>query len=145
MNSDTHDYIKDGLPEDYILRRNIEANKTHEFLGEDSVCVYIIKKEANVGEVYYKIGISSNPRQRLDQLNNHPKEINLISFYEYKTKLEALRIEKLLHKFLDEKRVRREWFLLQDNELILIDSMIRTFTNCVYIHIETWHFTTKSV
>lgn len=118
-------------------------NGEFEYKNNENVYLYIFKKESSINETFYKIGISNNPKLRLKSLNNHPKPINLISYYQYKNRGDAQRIEGLIHQFLSEKRARLEWFILTDVELILLDSMIRTFTNCVYQHIEPWQFNLK--
>ena len=119
-----HDYINDGLP----------PSKT------EKCSLYIIRKSAATNEIFYKIGISNNPKARVRSLDNHPLPLDLISYYEYKHRDEAVKAEKISHDVLAEKRVRLEWFTISTTELITLDRMIRVFTNCTFQHLQPWHF-----
>lgn len=75
--------------------------------------VYLIQ---SLEEGYYKIGVSTNPKKRLKQLQTgNSSELKLIDSYssEY-----ADKIEKSLHNFLGANKKEGEWF-----DLSLLDAL----------------------
>ena len=71
--------------------------------------VYLIK----MGE-YHKIGISKNPKQRIKAFSTMPQEVEVILTEKVN---DYARIEEELHEKYKAKRVRGEWFELDDLEV----------------------------
>lgn len=73
--------------------------------------VYIIKVKE-----YYKVGFTSNFANRLDSFKNaNPFPIELVFFLKSEFPQE---VEKQLHEVLKDKRVFREWFLLDNSDIV---------------------------
>jgi len=71
--------------------------------------VYVIGIRGH--RTYYKVGVSTNPRARLEQLQSgNPLEIHVIKEYGWFFRQEALNIESLVHRKLREVRSKGEWF-----------------------------------
>ena len=72
------------------------------------VYLYIIQHGS---EDVCKIGISSNPEERLKGLQTGtPRILTLIAMMEFASREIALGVESLLHMFFDENRLNGEWF-----------------------------------
>jgi hypothetical protein len=84
------------------------------FTGAHGLCgVYVIKCNE-----YYKIGHSINFAHRLDNFRNanpYPIEVVLFLVTDYYREIEGQ-----IHQLLDEKRVYREWFLLENKDILTI-------------------------
>jgi len=79
--------------------------------------VYLIKSG-----IYYKIGISRDPKQRIKNLQTStPLKVKKIIVKEVEN---YLRIEEDLHEKFKEKRVRREWFNLNKEDVSTIKSIL---------------------
>lgn len=66
--------------------------------------------------IYYKIGFSKNPKNRLQTVRTHnPLDVKL--FATLKTD-DYVEIEKELHKLFANKNSRREWFELHEEDLL---------------------------
>jgi hypothetical protein len=114
------DYIVTYIPfvfgdEDFIKYNNGELNTNLHTLYDT------IKSEKQVGYVYlikmdshYKIGISKNPKRRLKAFSTMPQEVEVILTAKVN---DYARIEEELHEKYKEKRVRGEWFELDDLEV----------------------------
>lgn len=91
--------------------------------------VYLLKLSESG---YYKIGISSNSRNRILQLSTgNPEDINLINIY--KTKYYK-QIETYLHNIYIHKKIKGEWFNLDiKDELDFIDNCVFCENNLIYI------------
>jgi len=73
---------------------------------------------------YYKIGISSDPENRLKALQtSSPYELKLIKVYECKN---SNKIESLIHAKLKHKNIRGEWFDLSNDDIKEIDILIKS-------------------
>lgn len=79
--------------------------------------VYLLK--CNVTN-FYKIGCTSmsNPKQRIDQLKNSNPSIETVQCF----KTDDILKEKELHKIFESKKVRGEWFSLDNNDLEYISN-----------------------
>jgi len=65
--------------------------------------------------VYYKIGISNNPKSRMSAIKtSSPLGVNLIGYKSFK---DDLKKEKELHRKYSSSRVSGEWFILSDKDL----------------------------
>lgn len=65
-----------------------------------------------------KIGISTAPNERLDELNRAtPSQLNLIHVIETNA---PIRHERVLHEFYSEYNLHGEWFKLPKNELEML-------------------------
>jgi hypothetical protein len=78
--------------------------------------IYVMK---NLRNGFYKIGISHNPTTREKTLQSEEPEIELL-FYSKG----SYKHEKQLHQTFIEKRVRGEWFSLDDNDIENIKSYL---------------------
>ncbi len=89
-----------------------------------SLCgfIYICYVETG-GERIYKIGLSKNPVQRMAQHQcSSPMEIMVACCY-FTSNMQAE--EKALHEMFGEKRVRGEWFSLDEEDLVVIAARSR--------------------
>lgn len=88
-----------------------EALKTR----DESCFVYLMKDETNG---YHKIGISNKPEYRERTLQSEKPTIVLLCAKEFPTRIIAEAIESALHKAFEDKRLRGEWFALDENEVL---------------------------
>jgi hypothetical protein len=88
------------------IKRNIKTtNRKCDGVGY----VYLIKMDS-----HYKIGISKNPKRRLKAFSTMPQQLEVILTAKVN---DYARIEEELHEKYKEKRVRGEWFELDDLEV----------------------------
>lgn len=91
--------------------------------------IYLLECDQEEGKIY-KIGVTQkNISERIKELDNgNPKEIRVVSEYitEYPYK-----VEKFLHRIYDSKKVKGEWFKLNQNEvkgfLVMCDNAEKNF------------------
>ncbi len=76
--------------------------------------LYLMKDLANG---YYKIGISNNPEYREKTLQSEKPTIKLITSKDFSNRKIALVFESSLHKSYENKRLRGEWFELNEREI----------------------------
>lgn len=82
---------------------------------KDSLCyVYLMHDTANG---FYKIGISNKPYYREKTLQSEKPTIELIASKKFPVRKIAESIEKSLHSVYSEKRLRGEWFELDENDV----------------------------
>jgi hypothetical protein len=74
-----------------------------------------------------KIGIAQDIQQRFVQLDCHPEPLEIVAEYIVDSRTEAQHIEQQLHKILNRKHVKGEWFYFTTNELKTVDDMIVSF------------------
>ena len=83
---------------------------------KDSLCfVYLMKDETNG---YHKIGISNKPEYRERTLQSEKPTIVLLCAKEFPTRIIAEAIESALHKAFEGKRLRGEWFALDEKDVL---------------------------
>lgn len=75
--------------------------------------VYLIKSS-----IYFKIGFSKNPDSRLNTIKTH-NPFEVILFAKLKTD-NYLELEKELHSLFANKNSRREWFELNEDDLLIL-------------------------
>jgi hypothetical protein len=102
---DSHGYEEESLR---------DCHKETNSLKESSCFVYLMKDETNG---YYKIGISNKPEYREKTLQSEKPTIVLLSAKEYPTRIIAEAIESALHKAFESKRIRGEWFELDEKDV----------------------------
>lgn len=104
--------IKENTPEEEDVQEEtaeeIASNKT------GTCYVYLMIDTTNN---FHKIGISNNPRYREHTLQSDKPTIELVAAKEYPTRLIAEAIESALHKVYSSKRIRGEWFNLDENDV----------------------------
>ena len=81
-------------------------------------------KDFNTG--YYKIGISNSPEYREKTLQSEKPTIEMICNKKYVSRRMALSFEQALHKTFSKKRVRGEWFELNQNDVEEIKSTLNS-------------------
>lgn len=98
----------------------------------DKRFIYVMKCES-----YFKIGITNNVRKRLESLScSIPFETTVVAVYspkfKEKTKEDTWRnrrrynkVEKYLHRYFANKRIRGEWFGLDQRDLEMIPALIK--------------------
>ena len=91
-------------------------------LSESNSFIYIVKCHE-----FYKIGIASHIDNRLNSLQcGNPYQLEIV----YAVRCpEAKVAEQTLHICFEDKRVRGEWFLLNDNDIIDIKKTIDELIN----------------
>jgi len=75
----------------------------------------------NMRNNYYKIGKSTDPKFREKTLQSEEPEVKLIEIWENFGNL-----EKVIHKKLNSKRLRGEWFELTDSDINIIFLLIES-------------------
>lgn len=93
-------------------------------LSTQALCgfIYVCYVETGDGRIY-KIGLAKNPLQRMSQHQcSSPFEIMVACCYFTPN---ARAEESFLHEGFAEKRVRGEWFLLDDDDLVAIAARSR--------------------
>ena len=101
-----------------VFKNEYQDESTKENINEtkESSChVYLMKDESNG---YYKIGISNKPEYRERTLQSEKPTIVLLCAKEYPTRIIAEAIEAALHKAYGEKRLRGEWFALDEKDVL---------------------------
>lgn len=78
--------------------------------------VYVLKSGRNT----YKIGFTADPKKRFLSIKSSNHNVEMIRLYHGKTS-----DEKQLHKMFSEKRLHGEWFMLDQNDLIVIDEYFK--------------------
>lgn len=86
--------------------------KNYDSVKKKGMITYIIESQG-----FYKIGKTKNISTRLKCFNTHCFNFKLIKII-YKD------IESLLHLVFAEKRVKLEWFNLDDEDLLFIDTLL---------------------
>lgn len=81
--------------------------------------VYLVK----MGE-HYKIGISKSPEKRLGEFTKLPNELEKICVVKVKG---YKRIEEYLHEHFADKRVRGEWFELNEEDIEYIKEYLKEY------------------
>ena len=90
---------------------------------KDASYLYLMK-DFNTG--YYKIGISNSPEYREKTLQSEKPTIEMICNKKYVSRRMAASFEQALHKTFSEKRVRGEWFELNQNDVEEIKSTLNS-------------------
>lgn len=99
-------------PSDYNQNKE-EENKS--INNKEKKCyVYLMKDTTNN---YHKIGISNKPRYRERTLQSEKPTIELICCKQFPSRKIAESFEKALHNTYSEKRIRGEWFNLNDKDI----------------------------
>lgn len=111
---------------DEYLRRRQGIIEKEEARSKHTAAVYIIRM---TGTDYYKIGIASNPKARLKQLQTgNPIQLEMI--YNVRV-LDSYGLEGYFHEKLRNTNVQNEWFQLNDatlNEIIELMSQKKLLT-----------------
>lgn len=95
-------------PTDYEHKeKKVERN-------EKKCHVYLMKDTTNM---YYKIGISNKPKYREKTLQSEKPTIELMYYKQFPSRKIAESIEKALHNTFRSKRIRGEWFKLDENDI----------------------------
>lgn len=81
----------------------------------DDVCYVYLMHDTTNG--YYKIGISNKPYYREKTLQSEKPTIELIASKKFPVRKIAESIEKSLHSVYDNKRLRGEWFELDEKDV----------------------------
>ena len=100
---------------DYKCESASEVKKEPLKSKEESCFVYLMKDETNG---YYKIGISNRPEYRERTLQSEKPTIALLCAKEFPTRIIAEAIESALHKAYEDKRLRGEWFALDEKDVL---------------------------
>lgn len=120
------------------------SQRTSVYIVAELCDVDVTKFVRTNARVVFKIGISSDPENRLIALNCSHNERELISEYEFDTRDEAQHAERLLHKMLWMFHKRLEWFTLTHSKLKIIDKVLVSLLrgSCHY-HNKEWFVTPK--
>ena len=105
--------VKDLQDEYPIVFASLKNNKAS-VTADESCYVYLMYDSTNS---YYKIGISNNPEYRERTLQSEKPTIERICAKEFPNRAIASAIESALHKTFESKRLRGEWFALDDNDV----------------------------
>lgn len=114
-----NDEVRENIPEEEL--RNTKKNIDDRDKNDKETCsVYLMIDTTNN---FHKIGMSNNPRYREHTLQSDKPTIELICAKEYPSRTIAEAIESALHNAYANKRIRGEWFNLDDVE---VDEIKRT-------------------
>ncbi len=91
-----------------------DADTANTAFPQDPCYVYLMIDTANG---YYKIGISNHPEYREGTLQSEKPTIELVCARQYPSRTIASAIESALHIAFGEKRLRGEWFELNENDV----------------------------
>jgi len=92
------------------VRQKIESTE----IRVDFCFVYLMHDTSNG---YYKIGISNKPNYREKTLQSEKPTIEMIISKKFPIRKIAESFEKSLHDVYSEKRIRGEWFSLNENDV----------------------------
>lgn len=106
------DLVKNTIP-NYEPTEIKQAEPKKETIT-DFCFVYLMHDTSNG---YYKIGISNSPEYRERTLQSEKPTIEMIASKKFPIRKIAESIEKALHSTYSEKRLRGEWFELNDNDV----------------------------
>mgnify|MGYP001246704266 CR=1 FL=1 len=81
----------------------------------DGICFLYLMKDFNTG--YHKIGISNTPEYREKTLQSEKPTIEMICNKQFVTRKIAHSFEQALHKTYADKRIRGEWFNLDQKDI----------------------------
>ena len=105
--------------EDYVELDELDS--VSDKIEMESVYVYLMRDNyTNMS----KIGISNNPHFREKTLLSQSPSIGLVYKREYFDRNIARLMEKTLHNYFQHKRVRGEWFDLDENDLRIFKSLL---------------------
>lgn len=81
---------------------------------EDFYHVYLMQ---DTDTNYFKIGVSKQPKYREKTLQAEKPTINLIASTVFENRQTAFKIEKYFHLLFNNKRIRGEWFCLNNDDV----------------------------
>lgn len=102
-----------------LNKGEINSNST---LDGETCHLYLMKDLSNG---YYKIGISNKPKYREKTLQSEKPTIELLKSKEFPNRKIASAFEMSIHKSYDNKRLRGEWFELNENDLEEIEFLLK--------------------
>lgn len=108
------DYINlvhQEVPEYRFPHKSLVSESTKGTYQFDWCYVYLMKDLANG---YYKIGISNKPEYRERTLQSEKPSIELLCAKKFPSRQIAESIESALHSTFGNKRIRGEWFMLDE-------------------------------
>jgi len=76
---------------------------------------------------FVKIGITNDLKRRYEQLKLKNKDIFILRYYICPDRNYLKNLEKKLHSFCEHKRIQSEWFILEIDEIIALNSVISKF------------------
>jgi len=96
-----------------LFQRTTFSNPTNETMTEECYVYLMI----DINNQYHKIGISNKPEWREKTLQSEKPTIELIASKKFISRKIASSIEKALHDSYADKRIRGEWFRLDDKDI----------------------------
>lgn len=117
-----NDKVHENIPEEELRNTKKDIDDTDKN-NKLSCYVYLMIDTTNN---FHKIGISNNPRYREHTLQSDKPTIELICAKEYPSRTIAEAIESALHNAYANKRIRGEWFNLEDNDIIEIKQTLKS-------------------
>lgn len=113
-----------GIVRNNTPHEQLAETKTEELNSGEKPCyVYLMIDTTNN---FHKIGISNNPKYREHTLQSDKPTIELVCAKEYPSREIAEAIESALHRVYASKRIRGEWFNLDETD---IDGIRKTLNN----------------
>ncbi|WP_437399838.1 GIY-YIG nuclease family protein [Flagellimonas lutimaris] len=111
--------LQSELPDHQLLKSEDQDNDKR----AEGCHVYLMVDTTND---FYKIGISNKPQYREKTLQSQKPTIELICSKEYPKRVIAETMEGTLHKVYGDKRIRGEWFELNEQDVNDIKSMLES-------------------
>lgn len=109
------------LIEELRIEHTIEFSSSNDdstYIVSDDACYVYLMLDTSTG--YYKIGMSNNPEYRERTLQSEKPTIVKLCAKEFPNRAIAGAFESALHKTFESKRLRGEWFELDDNDITAI-------------------------
>lgn len=108
---------KNHLPSIIRILGEVKEKAYKDFMKDRIGYVYVVKLDK-----HYKIGISKTPESRLKEFTLLPYELETIILERV---IDYDKREKELHEHFADKRVRGEWFLLDNNDIEYIKNYLK--------------------
>lgn len=91
--------------------------------------VYVYLIEAEIEDVIqYKIGVSKHPDKRINELKTaNPNITDVKNKYNCENREYAFIVESLLHKKYLKNKINGEWYLLEEDDILMFEKNCKTF------------------
>lgn len=107
-------YLELAKSIEVVQEKNVEEDKDDNNFRNQPCYLYLMVDTTNN---FHKIGISNKPKYREHTLQSDKPTIELVTAKKFPTRPIAEAFEAALHKTYDEKRIRGEWFNLNEEDV----------------------------
>ena len=114
--------VNDIIPNYEPLKIRLSSENSNTDIKSKACYVYLMLDTSNG---YYKIGVSNKPNYREKTLQSEKPTIEMIASKKYPVRKIAESFEKSLHSTYSDKRVRGEWFELDEIDVFHIKESLK--------------------